>query len=1038
MRPLKLKMINFGPYKDETVDFTQFENAPLFLISGKTGSGKTTIFDGLCYALFGETSGNERTPQQMRSLFAESRDKTIVKLTFEHQGQIYQITREPQYNYTNSRGGTSLHQAKQLLEYDDVNGKQVVLSKKKDIQIFIEDLLHLNAKQFTQIVLLPQQQFRKFLSADSSEKEIVLRQVFGTEIFERWTNQIKNRVSQLQQQNDQQLANLKTIMGTVVLSDKLSNSVQTVPDWFDVVGKKIKTDEKLVNDQQAVMKTKEKELKRQRELFIQAQQLQKAFGEQQQLEKEQQELTRQEPKVIQNKSLIQQLEWAQKQQSLLSQIMQQRADLLKSKQQSKSIDHNLSLLAKQSDLQQKIDTELKDQESSISRLKTKIQQLEPQLDLYTKVQGNQKRLLDEQGQLNQIIQDCTQLSNTIKEKNENLSRVQKRLQEIGDLTDVSEKLLRFRLRLNQLEERNELFNQTQSDLKLINEQLKKAQRLYTEKKALTKQFADNAEKLQNYYAQNQINFYVKQLTPGEACPICGSKEHPHPFEIQVPKDMRMIDENDIRHAQTKYTEAARQLAKVEEQIKTLRQRQQDLQQKIDVIVATIRHDDQINLDNEDISNSLKEMKRQFNNQQRTFDDLKSEKSKLNEQNNQLTRDINHFQQRLDVQQQKKIQIEQTIATIKTQIETQRQLLTSDFSTREELSVQLDSWKKQIQKFEDAKIQNDDAIQQLSNKQIVLQTQKGQLLDHLSELQQQLKTNENEMDERLSKANFTELELHHLINQLSLLDSLRRDVNNFYQKQRSNHDQLSKIKAVTNGHAKPKIKILQQAVMEQDSQLRQLQIRLGQKITDLKNLKSIKNQALKVWQKCQKGQTRLDEITELSQVINGKTRENKLGFERFVLREYFKEVLDVANQVLDRITMGRYSFVLQKTAEKNTAKQTGLGIDVYDDEAGKVRSAHTLSGGESFIAALSLALALGEVIQRQNGGTEIDTLFIDEGFGSLDEDSLETAMETLRTLKSNHQMIGIISHVQKLHSQVPDQINVISINGQSRLQYRHEL
>lgn len=1038
MRPLRLKMLNFGPYKDEAVDFTQFENVPLFLISGKTGSGKTTIFDGLCYALFGETSGNERTPQQMRSLFAGNRDKTIVQLTFEHQGKIYQITREPQYSYTNSKGGTSLHQAKQLLEYNNVNGEPDILSKKKDIQAFIEDLLHLNAKQFTQIVLLPQQQFRKFLSADSSEKETVLRQVFGTEIFEKWTNQIKSHVSQLQQQNDQRLASLKTIMKTALLDDELSKKAPTVNDWLAAVDKKIEVSHKLVNDQQALMKTKEGELKRQRELLLQAQQLQTAFEEQQRLKKEQQELARQEPKIIQNKSLIQQLEWAQKQQSLLAQLTQQRADVAKIKQQTKDTDHNLLLLAKQSRRQQRVCAELKGQELSITQLKTQIQQLEPQLDLYTKIQENQEQLRDEQSQLDQTTQDCHQLNKTIQQKNEALSQIQKRLQEIGDLTDANARLLHLKLRLNQLEERNERLNQTQDNFKLVSKQLSKTQQVYIEKKTLTQQLAEEAAKLQNYYAQNQINFYVKQLTPGTACPVCGSKEHPHPFEIQVPENMRAIDENDVRQAQTKYTDAARQLAKVEEQVKTLRQKQQELQHKMDAIVDAIEHDDQINLDNNDLPTLLKKMKHQFNHQQSAFDNLKAEQLKLNKQNSQLTQDIQHVQQDLNIQQQKKIQNEQVITTINTQIEMQRQLLPHGFSTRSELSLQLDKWKKQIQEFEDVKRQNDDIIQQISNKQIVFQTQKKQLCERLDKLQQRLEVNNRELNDRLSKEKSTELELRRLISRLSHLDSLRKEVSDFYQKQRSNRDQLSKIETVIGGRTKPKIKTLQQIVMEQDSQLQQLQIRLGQKISDLKNLESVKCQALKVWQKCQKEQTHLDEITELSQVISGKTKENKLGFERFVLREYFQEVLAVANQVLDRITMGRYSFVLQKTAEKNTAKQTGLGIDVYDDEAGKVRSAHTLSGGESFIAALSLALALGEVIQRQNGGTEIDTLFIDEGFGSLDEDSLEMAMETLRTLKSDHRMIGIISHVQELHSQIPDQINVVSNNGQSRLQYRHEL
>ena len=226
-------MQNFGPYRNETVDFTQFENVPLFLISGKTGSGKTTIFDGICYALFGETSGNERTPQQMRSSFAQAREKTVVQLKFEHQGKEYTITREPKYDYVNAKGGTSSHQAKQSLKYDGVNGEEETLTKTSDIKSFIEDLLHLNAKQFTQIVLLPQQQFRKFLAADSADKENVLRQVFGTEIFEKWTEQIKTEVRELSKQAEQQRANLEVLKQNVILTDDERKAGQVAGEIFN-------------------------------------------------------------------------------------------------------------------------------------------------------------------------------------------------------------------------------------------------------------------------------------------------------------------------------------------------------------------------------------------------------------------------------------------------------------------------------------------------------------------------------------------------------------------------------------------------------------------------------------------------------------------------------------------------------------------------------------------------------------------------------------------------------------------------------------
>ena len=1037
MRPLKLTMQNFGPYRNETVDFTQFENVPLFLISGKTGSGKTTIFDGICYALFGETSGNERTPQQMRSSFAQAREKTVVQLKFEHQEKEYTVTREPKYDYVNAKGGTSSHQAKQSLKYDGVNGKEETLTKTSDIKSFIEDLLHLNAKQFTQIVLLPQQQFRKFLAADSADKENVLRQVFGTEIFEKWTEQIKTEVRELSKRAEQQRANLEVLKQNVNLTDDERKAVRTNQDWFAVVDEKIARNQQFVTDQRKILDHDNEKLQQSRKQLDNAKQLKKAFDERNQLEQERMMLEQQDEEIKQKGQKITLLEWAQSQRALIMKVSQQRTAVTDVDQRIKDAEKNLDRLKEEQHRQQKVYDELEKQAPAIEKLTTNVQRLKPKLDLYTEVQAAQQSLQDAQHQLEQVTQKTASLKENLAEKERQLEANQAQLQQIGDLTNLNDDLNQRKLQLNQLDHHLERLEQLNRDKTTSTQKLAAMDQAVASQRKTVAVLSDRANELQNYFAQNQINFYVKQLTPGKACPICGSTEHPHPAEIEVPVEMQAIKEADVRQAQAKYTQAVQKLSQLEEQQSEFQQQVHVAQQALDDELQKLNQENQTDLSFGEISDWRQKRERDFQTRKQEYDEAKTRQSQLTAQNTTLSQQQTELQNQFDKMQQLKVTAERKVAELDAQVKTQQKLLPAEFKTKAELENQLEQWQTQIEKFTTAQTANANEMQQVKEQQIVFQTQSKQLTERLHELSHELNQTERDLEAELQKQNETEPQLRNLISNLHRLPLLRTEVDEYRQKVRSNADQLAKVNEVIGKQELPKIDQLQTQVDDLENKLRGMQIKWGEHNAQLQSLKQIKHQASKLWDAYQKQQQHLDEVAKLSQIVSGGTSENKLGLERFVLREYFKEVLEVATQILEKITDGRYSFVLQQNAERNTARQTGLGIDVYDDEAGQTRSVHTLSGGESFIAALALALALGEVIQRQNGGTEIDTLFIDEGFGSLDEDALATAMETLRTLEGKNRMIGIISHVRELHAQIPDQINVVAHEGQSHLKYRHE-
>ena len=712
MRPLKLTMQNFGPYRNETVDFTQFENVPLFLISGKTGSGKTTIFDGICYALFGETSGNERTPQQMRSSFAQAREKTVVQLKFEHQGKEYTITREPKYDYVNAKGGTSSHQAKQMLKYDGVNGEEETLTKTSDIKGFIEDLLHLNAKQFTQIVLLPQQQFRKFLAADSADKENVLRQVFGTEIFEKWTEQIKTEVRELSKRAEQQRANLEVLKQNVILTDDERKAVRTNQDWFAVVDEKIARNQQFVTDQRKILDHDNEKLQQSRKQLDNAKQLKKAFDERNQLEQERMMLEQQDEEVKQKEQEIALLEWAQSQRALIMKVSQQRTAITDVDHQIKDTEKNLDRLKEERHWQQKVYDELEKRAPEIEKLTTNVQRLKPKLDLYTEVQAAQQSLQDAQHQLEQVTQKTASLKENLAEKERQLKANQAQLQQIGDLTNLNDDLNQRKLQLNQLDHHLERLEQLNHDKTTSTQKLADADQSVTSQQKTVAVLSDRANELQNYFAQNQINFYVKQLTPGKACPICGSTEHPHPAEIEVPVEMQTIKEADVRQAQAKYTQAVQKLSQLEEQQSEFQQQVHVAQQALDDELQKLNQENQTKLSFDEISDWRQKRERDFQIRKQEYDETKKLQDQLTAQNATLSQQQTELQNQVDQAQRLKEMAERKTAELDAQVKTQQKLLPTEFETKAELEKQLEQWQTQIEKFTTVQTANANEMQQI--------------------------------------------------------------------------------------------------------------------------------------------------------------------------------------------------------------------------------------------------------------------------------------------------------------------------------------
>ena len=413
MKPLKLRMKYFGPYIDETMNFTEFDNTPLFLISGKTGSGKTTIFDAMSFALFDHTSGDERDAKQMRSDFATPNDATEVTFVFEHNGIKYTVIRSPKMNLAKKRGnGTRDVEASVKVKYINKEQENIEITKKNQADKFLRDLIGLDAQQFTQIVLLPQGKFRNFLNANSADREKILRKLFGTSLYQKWTEKIQEQAKINESENEKLTTQIQIIRQQVEIED---NDEINDEEWIVKVNNQIeekkKKQEKVNND----ITISQKQLDNLVETYQNEKVLADSIKQKEDNIHKLQSLENNQDKIELKKIYAYKLAWYQKNQ----QIFNNKTDLelqIKEKSDKLVLLNQESKFLIQKHESAKIEAqELEKQQENIENLKNKISTLEVKLPIYQDVKVNQEKL----DNLDKNYQDTkNRLDNSVKEAKE--------------------------------------------------------------------------------------------------------------------------------------------------------------------------------------------------------------------------------------------------------------------------------------------------------------------------------------------------------------------------------------------------------------------------------------------------------------------------------------------------------------------------------------------------------------------------------------------------------------------------------------------
>ncbi|HJE86697.1 SMC family ATPase [Levilactobacillus brevis] len=1048
MRPLTLHLQFFGPYRDENIDFQKFDATPLFLISGKTGSGKTTIFDGMCYALFDQSSGVDREPQDMRSDFATTGDHTRVTFTFSHRNRTYRIVREPAQILKKKRGtGVKRTAASVELTVFERETEIKQLTKARQVNEYLQELLQMDGKQFAQIVLLPQGEFRRFLVAPSEDKAAVLEQLFNTEIFARWTDQLRDKRRRDRAQTEkvaQQLEQLQTrLIWTQANQDRATELLDAhqTPALLTLVEEQQQatqsavaalTEQVTAAQDQVTMLTKQDT--REEQLLQDRQQLVIQTDRQQ-------KLAAQAPAMKTVQQQIAELEWSQGIQSQWQERQTARHNLT---QRRTALQQAQAGLDQAQAAHVTATTAQTDAQSISDRIATTKDELAQQ----AKIKPIYQQIAALTTQLSQGKKDASAAQQTVVALQQKLTQTKQELQDQQQVVTGQATLYQTGQQLTkqdgQLKDWNRQLTALQTAEQQQQQETKQLTALQTQiatQRQATGQARQQAEDLNQELLNHEIVRLVGQLKPGSPCPICGATDHPSPAAVAD----TTVTEAEVKQAQAVAQQQQDRLTQLTTRQQNLREEltTRQTQQQADVRVfwqslpATVAVDP---MTLPAVAQRLADLTNQQQAALRTLHQQQAAITQAQAQVDQLKKQVTQCEQQLQTAQTTQQEKTRAVDRLTAQLTTQRQQLPATAATLADFKRQEQQLQQQLATDQAAWEAVTQRVKQATDRLTVATTEVKAATAELEKSQQRCQMAADQVQALLSQhfeavTPETESQVAACLEQLTTLPQKRQRVQDFRTQQERVTTTIAELKKRVADQPEPDRAQTQAALQAAAKQVNALQDqrhnqqdqfqRNAETVSALKRQMAQQETALK----------RSQELTELVDVVNGDGPNSKLGLERYVLQTYLRQILTVGNQRLQQLTNGRYQFLVDDQPA-TYKKNSGLEINVYDDHVGEQRSVHTLSGGESFIAALALALALGEVIQQTTGSVDVDALFIDEGFGSLDEDALMTALESLETVEGQHRMIGIISHVSELRAQVPNQLQVVSNgNGESKITYQ---
>lgn len=925
MKPLKLTMSAFGSYAGKNViDFTGQQQG-IFLITGDTGAGKTTIFDAITYALYNQTSGGERNGNMMRSQYAQPEAETYVELEFLYRGQTYRVRRNPDYKITKTLKNGKIREQKvpHSVELTMPDGT-VFPEKKNATDAKIIEILGLTADQFSQIVMIAQGDFLKLLYTKSDERKMIFSKLFRTDIYWKIQENLRRKSMEMDeriQENDRAFEQEKSRIIPLPESEELP-----LDELVERLRERVKDALKEQNLRRANVEELNKKITKYEEIN-------KLFVSLEKIRRTGKEL---EARQAESKERRQQIENARKADKVL--VAEQQ-----NLRQQQEVEQSAQAIAKMTE------TLANDQEM-FETLKT--QQQEAEAKQKREAADIQKKMLA----LEQSFPSYEALQNARSEE----QQAKKVWEDLGKISEES-------------------FHKKKAGIAALKEQQKRQEQVVEQTKKNWEQTSLSASESAKHYEhmyeaflKEQAGILAENLSAGCPCPVCGSTVHPDPAKLSD----HAVTELEVEQA--KKTRAA-------------------AEEKRDLAYAA-------------------------------FEAEKTEKQKLAQA---VEKEEADFVLAQTIAKQQRKEAEQNYVSLQKIAEQIREKLV--YPSLAEAKKQYAAMQKALEAAEQEIERKRQKVSELAEAMNTLKGQKLAEEENQKTSKKLAAKTEKEYAKLLEKSGFVSEETYHLAilpeRSRSKLEREEKEYESQCLRQQSEQKLLEKQvsgKTYTDTtELNEQLKAEKQALKEAEKTYMELH-------TAYENDRSVLQNCAVYLEKGKKLESEDQVIKSLSKTANGRLSGSaKIDFETYIQRQYFKQIIHEANKRL--LTMSNHQFILKLKEEASTGRKTNEGLDlsVYSLVTDSERDVKTLSGGESFLAALAMALGLSDIVERSAGAIHPDMMFIDEGFGSLDAQSRQQAIEVLAELAGDSRMVGIISHVTELKEQIDRKLVVSRTDKGSR-------
>lgn len=1045
MKPIKLIISAFGPYSDKMPEiyFDQFEEKGLFLISGDTGAGKTTIFDAICFALYGTTSGTYRDTKNLRSEYAKPNTDSFVDFYFSHQGREYHVWRQPEYERRKQRGdGLITEKQKATLYIEGAAPIEGVIQ----VNNAVKELLHIDDKQFKQIAMIAQGEFWDLLNAKTEQRTEILRTIFMTSGYKDIESRLKRRMDDNGAKKEHAEQSIVQYFNDVIadknddINSELeelqtraykSGSAWNLEELIDIIKAVIELDENKKNDISKKLTTAEVQLNKSKNALATAEIDNKFIEKLANLEQEQIKLQNRKEEIDELEQLLKRrkaathdvnptyLAWIDKDKEISStesRITNKKSEKAEAEKGVKEAENQLVEVQKNEPELEKLKIiinniiEEKPKYEQRDKLSVEIAKLEETKALINKEETKLKA--KEEDLKNKII-ELKKTITQLRDRPDELYGVQTKGRELenlsSDITDILD---------NQVRE-------WKKRQKTLNTEQKKFQNAFIEYENANDKRIE-AEKILD---SCRAGLLAKGLSEGTRCPVCGSTHHPELAKLtdtsitEEDYEKLKVAEVDAQEAKsianTRAEKAKTALEEYENQMRTaildciensildMKSSGEELDRLVEILEnANVTVNRKIE-DNTKLQNAIN----------KDCDLLKKSEKELEEASGIKSEKLESEKEKL---QTKKNSIEAEITASKATLETLKDLRFENWNKASEEKNKAEERKKYIS---DMLRQKEDFKAKADKKLTTIRAEIRTLEESLKTQKNDEKLLKAELDKKLASKAFedTESMLEFVVSEKELSET-EKNIIDYKHAVTTNKTQLMETKAYAKGKEVVDIEALKVTCAELDENVREIRKtdntvsnRIANNTEKLKNIEAQREEY-------EQSKKEFNICDRLYKLVKGNTGNGKITLEQYIQAAGFDGIIAAANRRLLPMSDGQYELYRQEDSVGKKSN-TFLDLEVLDNYTGHRRPVGNLSGGESFKASLSLALGLSDTVSTNLGGVQMDALFIDEGFGTLDKKSIDSAMDILINLSGANKLVGVISHREELIENIPQQIRV---------------